>query len=269
MTISRIFTDCATLTRILQTAGRVSLLWLRNAVFGVGVWVTWGQMDHGRAFEGLLRKPVDKMSGRWPAVASSALRGRQIGLALFGCRAMSCAHTYFLQLHGFLSKCSVSTEGGGRSQSNNLSMRPACNLPRHRPPLNKVQPHRPMVPDGKLSDDTGAFPTPVSLSFSDESHHHATLDPARPGQTPPTSLTMRAGWRSSTSPPPPLRSRSFRAETFHGLTKPSRDSRTSVSMPLPLLLRVPIRQAQTTGSARWFSICFGCPRAAFRQRRQL
>lgn len=39
---------------------------------------------------------------------------------------------------------------------------------------------------------------------------------------------MPAGWCLSASPPPPrVRLRSFRAETFHGLTKPSRDSRTS------------------------------------------
>lgn len=115
-------------------------------------------------------------------------------------------------------------------------MRPACNLCRHRPPpTNQVQPHQPRVPDGKLSDDTGHFQNPVSRvpcpspGLSDESHrHHATIVPARPRQTPPTSLTMPAGWCLSASPPPPrVRLRSFRAETFHGLTKPSRDSRTS------------------------------------------
>lgn len=49
--------NCVTVTRILQTAARVSVLWLRVCCMslGVGVWVTWGyEMDRGRAFGGRL-----------------------------------------------------------------------------------------------------------------------------------------------------------------------------------------------------------------------
>lgn len=127
----------------------------------------------------------------------------------------------------------------------------ATYLCRHRPPspANQVQPHRSKVPDGELSDDTGHFQNLLCPSIA------MPRSSQQPRQPPPTSLTMRAGWNLSTA----RRLRSFRAETFHGLTKPSRDSRTCRCDALFAVSFVPIRQPQTKGSARGVALCLGCP----------
>lgn len=160
-----------------------------------------------------------------PPSRRHALRGPPIRLAPGG-RLASEARTDFLRLHGFLSSARFQPKVGANRTSSSMRLRATSAVTA--PPQTKFSLINPEVPDGKLSDDTGHFQNPVSLALSDGTQRHATIVPARPRQTPPTSLTMRARWRLSTSPPPPpVRLRSFRAETFHGLTKPSRDSRTS------------------------------------------
>lgn len=110
--------NCVTVTRILQTAARVSVLWLRVCCMslGVGVWVTWEyEMDLLLA-----------------AVASTALRGSPDQVSA---RSTSEARTDFLQLHGFLSRARFQPKVGANRRTS--SMRPACNLCRPRPPPDK------------------------------------------------------------------------------------------------------------------------------------
>lgn len=181
-------------------------------------------MDRGRAFGGGPRQALLPWTCCWgPPSRRHALRGSPDQVSA---RLASEARTDFLRLHGFLSSARFQPKVGANRTSSSMRLRATSAVTA--PPQTKFSLINPEVPDGKLSDDTGHFQNPVSHALSDETQRHATIVPARPRQTPPTSLTMRAGWRLSTSPPPPaVRLRSFRAETFHGLTKPSRDSRTS------------------------------------------
>lgn len=200
-------------------------------------------MDRGRAFAG----PGQRALPWRPAtVASSAFHESPPD------QVSASVHSHgFPATPRFSVKCSpsVSTEGG--SQSNNL-FHASCVQPLPSPPpspANQVQPHRSKVPDGELSDDTGHFQNLLCPSIA------MPRSSQQPRQPPPTSLTMRAGWNSSTA----RRLRSFRAETFHGLTKPSRDSRTCRCDALFAVSFVPIRQPQTKGSARGVALRLGCP----------